>query len=306
MRYDKPAKTLQEQAEILLSRGLVADKDRLIAVLGQINYYRLSTYLYTYRDGSDAFVPGTRLEHIIRLYEFDHTLRMLLLDAIEGVEILVRTNLAYHFALKHGPFDWTRPELFPGFNPAYDDFGRWQDKLAEQTRRSREQKSSEDTVTHFFGKYGDSHDRLPVWMLIEIMDFGATLSFYRGVEPSIRKDVANALNQPEELVLSWLLSLNTVRNRCAHHARLWNWRLGVPIKFPVRHKYPEWDLPWLSNRYIGAILYVCSWVSGRLITKDGWREKARATLLSYNDLDLSRIGMPEGWEVDGIWQPGRS
>jgi len=302
LRYEKPAKTLEEQADLLLSRGLVADKDKLVATLAQVNYYRLSTYLYTYRDGSDAFVPGTHLDRVLRLYEFDHALRMLLLDAIEGVEILVRTQLAYHFALRYGPFDWARPELFPNFSTLHDDFGRWQTKLQEQTRRSRDQKSNEDTVTHFFRKYGDSHDRLPIWMLVEIMDFGSTLSFFRGVETSIRKDVSRSLNQPEELVLSWLLSLNTVRNRCAHHARLWNWQLGFPVKLPNQRKYPEWVLPGLSNRYVGATLYICSWISDRLITKDHWREKARAALLSYGDLDLSRIGMPRGWERDRIWK----
>ncbi|HQO66182.1 MAG TPA: Abi family protein, partial [Spirochaetales bacterium] len=105
---------------------------------------------------------------------------------------------------------------------------------------------------------GESHDRLPIWMLAEIMDFGSTLSFFRGVETSIRKDVSRSLNQPEELVLSWLLSLNTVRNRCAHHARLWSWQLGIPVKLPNQRKYPEWALPGLSNRYIGSILYICS------------------------------------------------
>ena len=304
MKYEKQAKTLDEQAELLLSRGLVADKDRLIAVLSQINYYRLSTYLYTYRAGAESFLPGTSLDHILRLYEFDHALRMLLLDIIEGIEVLVRTRLAYHFALRYGPFDWTRQELFPDFNPAYDDFARWQAKLEEQTRRSRELKSNEDTVTHFFRKYGDSHDRLPIWMLTEIMDFGATLSFFRGVEPSIRKEVARSLEQPEEILGSWLLSLNTIRNRCAHHARLWNWQLGIPVKLPTPRKYPEWSVPGLSNRYLGAILYICSWISGRLYTKDGWRQRARETLLAYGDVDLSRIGMPRGWVHDAIWNAG--
>jgi abortive infection bacteriophage resistance protein len=303
VKYEKPAKTLEGQAELLISRGLVADMDRLVTVLGQINYYRLSTYLYTYRDGSERLMPGTKLDHILRIYEFDHTLRMLLLDVIEGVEILVRSRLAYHFAMKHGPFDWARPELFPGFNPVYNDFVRWQEKLQEQTRRSREQRANEDTVVHFFHKYGDEHERLPIWMLTEIMDFGATLSFYRGVEPSIRKDVAMSLDQPEELVMSWLLSLNTVRNRCAHHARLWNWQLGIPVKFPTPRKYPEWSGLGLSNKYIGAILYISSWISGRLFTKDQWQMKARDTLLGFSDLDLSRIGMPKGWENDEIWKP---
>jgi abortive infection bacteriophage resistance protein len=301
VKYEKPAKTCEEQADLLLSRGLVADRTELISVLEQINYYRLSTYLYTFRDGTDNFLPGTSLKQILRLYEFDHELRILLIDIIEGIEILVRSRLAYFFALKHGPFAWKDPALFPNFNPAYNDFDHWQDKLAEQTRRSRDQKSNEDTVVHFFRKYGDLHDCLPVWILVEIMDFGATLSFYRGVEADIRKNVARSLNQPEEVVLSWLLSLNTVRNRCAHHARLWNWNLGISVKLPNPRKYPEWNVPGLSNRELASVLYLCAWISKNLVSKDYWLERARSLFRKYEDITLKHIGMPDGWEKDEIW-----
>ncbi len=285
-----------------MSRGLIADKEKLVSVLSQINYYRLSTYLYTFRDASDCYLPGTSLEKILRIYEVDHELRILLLDIIEGVEILVRSRLAYCFALKHGPFSWTRSDLFPNFNSLYNDFGRWIDKLAEQTRRSREQKTNEDTVVHFFKKYGDEHKDLPVWILVEIMDFGATLSFFRGVDIDIRKEVSMSIDQPEEVVLSWLLSLNTVRNRCAHHARLWNWQLGIPVKLPQPKKYPEWCLPDLSNRNLGAILYICSWISEKLITKGYWRERAVSVLKEYADLGLENIGMPRIWKTSEIWK----
>ena len=50
MKYSKEAKTCEQQADLLLDRGLVANKEHPVAVLSQINYYRLSTYLYTYRD----------------------------------------------------------------------------------------------------------------------------------------------------------------------------------------------------------------------------------------------------------------
>lgn len=302
MKYAKAAKTIEKQAELLLSRGLIADKEKLISVLSQVNYYRLSTYLYTFRDTSDYYLPGTNLEHILRIYEFDHELRILLLDIIEGVEILIRSRLAYCFALKHGPFAWTRSDLFPNFNQVYDDFRRWIDKLAEQTRRSREQKANEDTVVHFFKKYGDEHANLPIWILVEIMDFGSTLSFFRGVDIDIRKEVSLALDQPEEVVLSWLLSLNTVRNRCAHHARLWNWQLGIPVKLPKPKKYPEWSLPYLSNRNLGAILYICSWISEKLVTKDYWRENAVSILKKYENLGIENIGMPKDWKESKIWK----
>jgi abortive infection bacteriophage resistance protein len=37
MKYSKEAKTCEEQADILLLRGLIVDRDELIAVLSQVN-----------------------------------------------------------------------------------------------------------------------------------------------------------------------------------------------------------------------------------------------------------------------------
>jgi abortive infection bacteriophage resistance protein len=117
------------------------------------------------------------------------------------------------------------------------------------------------------------------------VDFGGTHSFYRKVEPPIRKHVALSCNQPEEVVLSWLLGLNTIRNRYAHHSLLWNWQLGIPIKLPNTRKNKEWNIPELCNRQLGSILYICAWMSDTLIMKDYWRGRAINFLMDFEDLN---------------------
>ncbi|HTX99162.1 MAG TPA: hypothetical protein VMG09_04005 [Bacteroidota bacterium] len=42
MKSEKPALTFEQQADLLLSRGLIADKTTLIKRLEAVNYYRLS------------------------------------------------------------------------------------------------------------------------------------------------------------------------------------------------------------------------------------------------------------------------
>ena len=47
MRYTKPSLTFESQAELLLSRGLVApSKEAIIVKLRAVSYYRLSAYWY--------------------------------------------------------------------------------------------------------------------------------------------------------------------------------------------------------------------------------------------------------------------
>jgi abortive infection bacteriophage resistance protein len=105
MKYVKPALTFSDQADRLLKRGLVApDQQAVIEKLQAVSYYRLSAYWYPFRQPDDTLKPGTTLETIWRRYTFDRQLRLLVLDAIERVEIAVRTQIVNRHTLKHGPF----------------------------------------------------------------------------------------------------------------------------------------------------------------------------------------------------------
>src|SRR6266446_4339972 len=96
-KYPKQALTFQEQLELLESRGLVVS-DHALALrwLSRVNYYRLSAYLYPFRlSGSDTYKAGTTFEQIAQFYIFDQKLRSLLMDAIQRVEVWLRTAITY-------------------------------------------------------------------------------------------------------------------------------------------------------------------------------------------------------------------
>ncbi len=121
MKYEKYALTLEEQADLILDRGLVAERAELIMRLQAVNYYRLSGYLHPYRtrdvDGNltDDYKTGANLNEIWRRYNFDRRLRIILLDAIERIEVAVRTRLVFHFTHAHGPFGYLSPNNLTGF-----------------------------------------------------------------------------------------------------------------------------------------------------------------------------------------------
>lgn len=301
MKYEKPFLTLEDQAGLLVSRGLRAEPGELKALLSSISYYRLSGYLYPFRETGGSYRKGLTLEEVRDLYIFDHKLRLLVLDAVETVEVYFRSRLTYHFCRIHGPFAYTDESLFPGFDSERDDFSLWQKKLQDQIDRCRKPSSREDFVSHFFSKYGDCHKTLPLWMLAELMDFGAVLSFYRGSNTSLRKIIAAPLRQSEEVVLSWLLSLNTVRNRCAHHSRLWNWNLGIRVKLPGQRKYHEWHQPKWSNGKIGVILMICAYLLHRIRLKEEWTDRLVHLLDEYPRVDRYAMGFPRGWRESELW-----
>jgi hypothetical protein len=55
VRYAKPATTFEEQADLLLRRGMIGDRATLIARLSFVNYYRLSAYWWPFRKPSRRF-----------------------------------------------------------------------------------------------------------------------------------------------------------------------------------------------------------------------------------------------------------
>ena len=100
MKYTKPALSFEQQAQRLLDRGLITpDKGTLVQHLRVVNYYRLSAYWYPFKcidpaTGNEQFTPDTTFEMIWRRYTFDSHLRLLVMDAIEYVEVaFLRTRM---------------------------------------------------------------------------------------------------------------------------------------------------------------------------------------------------------------------
>ena len=238
--YSKPYLTFDEQVTLLEQRGMALDRAFALDALERVGYYRLSAYWYPYRvlDAvataalgrpvrTDDVVDGATLEQVVALYDFDRRLKLLLMDAIERVEVAVRVQLAYTLGASD-PYAHTDPSNFdPKFSKARPWRGgssahdEWLAKLATAQNRSKE-----DFITHFKNKYGGA---LPIWVAVEITDFGMTSTLYEHTRGLDRNAIAAHHGVVDEqgsgngaTLTNWLRVLNFARNTCAHHSRLWN------------------------------------------------------------------------------------
>ena len=145
--YLKSHLPFEKQADQLLARGLEADRDELIKRLSTVSYYRLSGYLFPFRElPSDQFKPNSSLTTVWQRYCFDRRLRVLLLDAIERIEVAVRTQLVYHFSDVHGAFGHCDEKNLP--NLKIEEYINLRDSLLTETKRSKE-----PFKQHYFKKY---------------------------------------------------------------------------------------------------------------------------------------------------------
>ena len=100
--YEKPPLNEDELLNLLGERGLrIPDRGRAARYLRHIGYYRLSPYMRPLQDnGTDhGFRKGTQFDDVLRLYVFDRSLRLLVMDALERVEVAVRAAISNAMAI---------------------------------------------------------------------------------------------------------------------------------------------------------------------------------------------------------------
>jgi hypothetical protein len=99
LSYDKPPMALDALVDRLAGRGLeIPDPDRAARYLRHIGYYRLSPYTIPFQQGrpDHLFRDSTGFDDVLDLYVFDRALRLLVMDALERVEVAVRAALTDH------------------------------------------------------------------------------------------------------------------------------------------------------------------------------------------------------------------
>lgn len=79
------------------------EADALI-LLQNISYYRLKGYWWDTQSDNKKhiFKSNTYFEDIVDIYNFDRQFRLVLFDAIERIEVALRTKMIYHLSMKYG------------------------------------------------------------------------------------------------------------------------------------------------------------------------------------------------------------
>jgi abortive infection bacteriophage resistance protein len=301
VKYNKPPLTFSDQAKLLIARGMEGDETDIANHLSSVNYYRLSGYWYHRLDGSDVFKPGTTFRGAWDRYVFDRKLKLLVMDAVERIEIAIRTWVSYHHSHEHGAFAYAvDPSSLPGLSPGgrSDLLKRIGDEVDRSQRR-------ETFIDHFKSKYGDAHTFPPLWVATEVMSFGSIIQLYQGSSNAVKKPVASELGVSHSVLRSWLWSLNEVRNICAHHSRLWNRQVGNKPVIPKKEHHPVWHEPPVDSSRVYGILCVCSHSLSRISSGSRWQQRVHQLLNAYPKIPMKNMGFPENWLTSKLWEKTR-
>ncbi len=212
----KDFKTIDEQIEILRSRGLtITDETKAKDFLLHNNYYRISGYSLTLRK-NDIFFKSATFQNIVDIYNFDHELRHIILQYIEIIEVQMKSIYAYQFTKIHGATGYLDNSFFTNAI-----------KHKEITDKADQQKKQrlphEAYLKHFVN---DLHQDIPLWAYVDLLTISDISFLYSISEQSIRDSVAQVfgltMKKGAVILGSYMHSMTIIRNLCAHGSRLYN------------------------------------------------------------------------------------
>ena len=302
--FNKPPLSISEHIDQWLSRGLlISDPARARRYLSVISYYRLSAYTLPFQvgDSEHHFRAGTSFDAVLDLYIFDRRLRLLILDAIERIEVALRARMTNVLAGNHGPYAYLQKEIF---DTRYNH-----DWLVRQIRRKCDDIQAETFIKHYREKYTDP-ELPPVWMVMEILTFKEISVLFSQLR--LKKDkqvIASFWGMPDTVLRSWFRALSDLRNICAHHARTWNREFGSRPVFPRKKPkpWPDFSLTLADSRIVPTRrLYLFLTVIETLLRKinpsSTWHKRLFNLLQDHSEVSRAHMGMPEKWDEDPFWR----
>jgi abortive infection bacteriophage resistance protein len=293
--YTKSPLGVQGQISLLKSRGLqISDELRATRYLQNIGYYRLSGYMYPFLADTKQHIYkiGTTFENILNLYRFDRELRLLVFSAIEKIEVSLRSQIVNQFSVtSQDPFWYTKTSYFA--DPV--KHSAFLNSLSAYINRS-----NDVFIKHFFNTY--SNPWPPVWIIFEILSMGQFSILYSILAKSPnRKAVADYFGIKETVFATWLHTLVYTRNICAHHARLWNKDLRIPVKLPKKTTNKWLSVSNLANRKIYVVLAIICYLLDTITPHHHFRQKLKDLITKYPDTDITAMGFPQTWSSDPFW-----
>jgi abortive infection bacteriophage resistance protein len=283
--YSKPFLSVEEQILKLKDRGMLFHNENIVKhQLENINYYRLSGYFLIYEQNhkTHKFKANTYFEDILNTYLFDRELRLLFLEAIEQIEVSIKTKFAHALSSKYGSHFHLNPSIF--YCPI--KYAQTIIKLKNEVVRSKE-----ICVVHFKNNYKESLP--PIWSSVELMTLGQISNWFANIK--LRKDkqqISKFYNIDEKVLSSFLHHLTIVRNISAHHSRLWNKRFTFSFtlpKFPIELRC-NFNLD--KSKYIYNTIMMINHLLISIDSNNNWFERVNNKIEEYN-IDKIRMGFKQ-------------
>ncbi len=325
--FGKPAISVPEQLALLKQRGLsIQDESKAHCFLEAVSFFRLTPYMRPFQLADDVghgFRPGASLRLLTRLYDFDRRLRLLVIDAIERVEVAARAAISNHMGPRYGSHWYLESHIFQEsyrHQALLETIARKQEEARRDYEREcrridaskasdqrKEQlktlRSRESYARHYALNYS-SPTLMPAWAAMEEITLGDLSHLFKGLaRDADKKAIARSFALPGPLLQSWLHCLTTIRNICAHHARLWNRELGIRPELPRTVSFPWPQHLQRSGQHsrVFVVLCILNLLMRQVAPHTRWDRRMHELLGEFPEINLAAMGFPPDWQCDPYW-----
>jgi abortive infection bacteriophage resistance protein len=306
---NKPAYSISSQIALLKQRGMLfLDENAAAHILGNISYYRLKGYWWDAQNDftHHTFHPNTYFEDIINRYNFDRDLKLVLFDAIEQIEVALRTKMIYHLSMAYGGLWYLNASLFNNSSITIKGISKTihqnsVDELQKEFNRSQE-------IFIKDHRYRYPNQDADAWKILEISSMGTLSKLYKNLSHQLPEKAKIAkemgLNLHSELS-SWLEAIAYLRNIIAHHSRLWHRNMVKKPMENINKPIGKWFDNALSPvqtqkpfLIISTMVYLCQKIAPNHQIKNKILDLCR----SRPNIPISKLGFLNDWEHEPLWR----
>ncbi|MBU3824933.1 MAG: Abi family protein [Candidatus Oceanisphaera merdipullorum] len=324
--FAKPAITVGEQLQLLKTRGLrIQDEARATLFLEAVSFFRLTPYMRPFQVANDPkhlFRPDANFRQLSRLYDFDRRLRLLVIDAIGRVEVAVRATLSNQLGPVYGSHWYLDRNLFKD----HYDHARLLNSIEKKQQKAKQdyqqeikrivhsdvekrgllqQKRAQESYARHYSLTYEEPTLMPGWAMLEELTLGELSHLYKGLaKDSDKKKIAKELAVSAPLLASWLHTLTTVRNICAHHSRLWNRELGIKPELPksTNFSWPSHLSKPVQHTRIAVVLAALHHLMRQVSPNTLWHQRLFEMFQEFPEISNRAMGLPIDWFTDPFWQ----
>lgn len=295
----KPPFTIAQQIEQLKDRGMLfIDESSATHFLSTISYYRLKGYWWDMQVDiiQHEFQPNTYFKTVIERYTFDRHLKLILYDAIERIEIALRTKMIQHMSLSYGALWHLDPSLF--VNKHYHT-------ISVKVLKKEFNRSSEIFIKDHKRRFPDRDAES--WKTLEIASLSCLSKLYKNIKHQLPEKTQIASEMGLHLhseLSSWLEAIVYVRNIIAHHSRLWSRSMIIRPTSNINNPMYDWlNFPLTEVQMKKPFLIISTLVYLANAVTPGHQIKNKIIELFQDnpEVPIYKLGFLNNWKENPLW-----
>lgn len=297
-------KTLDEQIEILKSKGLIIDDiEEAKEILFRENYFFVSGYRHLFMRSlkETRFIDGTTFDELYAMFLFDRKIRNIMFKYLLMIENNVKSIISYTLSKKYGfkEKDYLDPKNFTQDSLKVRQVHDVLNKMKRQIRVNGKQHAA---TMHYLSNYG----YIPMWILVKVLSFGIVSELYCILKIEDQQTIADFYELDIESLTIYLALLSNFRNLCAHEDILYDHRTQRVIPNNKYHYMLNIEQTNDEYNFGKNDLYALVIIMKQMLRQDEFREliyelgyeidvlDGKIDVLPLNTI-LNKIGFPDNW-----------